>query len=61
MARQSARGGGGMVTGQIDTCINKSISHTDVIESLIKAFVPTREFCDLIGLEFLLGRQGCIR
>ena len=23
MARQSARGGGGMVTGQIDTCISK--------------------------------------
>ena len=30
-------------------------------ESLIKAFIPTREFCELIGLKFILGRQGCIR
>ena len=30
-------------------------------ESLIKAFVPTREFCNLFGLKFLLGSQECIR
>ena len=30
-------------------------------ESLIKAFVPTREFWDLIGLKLLLGHQGYIR
>ena len=30
-------------------------------ESLIKAFVPSREFCNFIGLKFLLRRQGFIR
>ena len=53
---------------QLSTCASRSFvpkAFTSLPhwrnESLIKAFVPTREFCNSIGLKFLLRRQGYIR
>ena len=41
---------------------SRTLTNTDLLnESLIKAFVPTRESCNFIGLKFLLRRQWFIR